>query len=379
MDSTIADRLNNWDIPLKDKSILILASKPLDLINAYEYLEQSQFYNRNNNVKVIIIGRDRNQSALIRLCDHLEQDYSVIKSPDFYYSYLPKLLAIKLPVIFQNIARLVLYILSIPIWFYRLNKLKNSFRCNLLILDCWRDKCSVASSINFQQLVIIDGGLSTQTFELVETWNNHGPIPAIEKYLQLQAISRPGRVRPSGLISGFIAMKSSMMPKKIQRDFFNKISLIKNEIELFTSYTEATNINKNIIKNFFYFSSNMLTGKQLINKIFIIGYTELKFLDLQFQAAQQIQKEHPELSIQLMIHPSDQGKMNFSTYYRKLIYKQINRFNLDVQKIEYSFEVDMLFTDLQLPLHLVSYRSSLISWIKMLCPQVKTHIIDEIV
>ena len=52
---------------------------------------------------------------------------------------------------------------------------------------------------------------------------------------------------------------------------------------------------------------------------------------------------------------------------------------IDVQKIEYSFEVDMLFTDLQLPLHLVSYRSSLISWIKMLCPQVKTHIIDEIV
>jgi len=362
---------------LKDKSNLILASKPLDVINAYEYLYYLGRINFSEDTLVCIIGSGRNQQSIRKLCKSLNQDYAQLPSPDLYYSILPNLLAKKLPSFLLNFMRAILYLIRIPFWFWGVSRAKKLQGFELIIMDSWRDKCAIASNIDWKQLTIIDGGASTVTFNLVNNWIESGPSHAIKKYLDYQTLSRPGRVRPSGTFSGFIAKQASQMPQIIQKHFFNKIKHFEKDIELFTSYSESLE-SKNIIHNSLSYSCSILESKTLSQNILIVGCTELDFLPLQYDVAKNLQLKNPELSLSIILHPTDLSKMKYSQNYKSSILEKVQSYNLNIIEIKASLEVDMLFHEFTPPRHLVTYNSSLISWIKRIAPLVQVHVIDEI-
>ena len=361
----------------KDKSNLILASKPLDVINAYEYLYYLGKINFSEDTLVCIIGSGRNQQSIRKLCKFLNQDYAQLPSPDLYYSMLPNLLAKKLPSFLLNFMRAILYLIRIPFWFWGVSRAKKLQGFELIIMDSWRDKCAIASNIDWKQLTIIDGGASTVTFNLVNNWIESGPSHAIKKYLDYQTLSRPGRVRPSGTFSGFIAKQASQMPQIIQKHFFNKIKHFEKDIELFTSYSESLE-SKNIIHNSLSYSCSILESKTLSQNILIVGCTELDFLPLQYDVAKNLQLKNPELSLSIILHPTDLSKMKYSQNYKSSILEKVQSYNLNIIEIKASLEVDMLFHEFTPPRHLVTYNSSLISWIKRIAPLVQVHVIDEI-
>ena len=362
---------------LKDKSNLILASKPLDVINAYEYLYYSGKINFAEDTLVCIIGNGRNQQSIKELCKSLNQDHVQLPSPDLYYSILPKLLAKKLPSFLLNFMRAILYLIRIPFWFWGVSRVKKLQSFELIIMDGWRDKCAIASNVDWKQLIIIDGGASTVTFNLVENWVESGPSHAIKKYLDYQTLSRPGRARPSGTFSGFIAKQSSQMPQIMQKHFFNKIKHFEKDIKLFTSYSESVE-SKKIIHNSLSYSHSILESKSLSQNILIVGCTELDFLPLQYDVAKNLQLKNPELSISIIFHPTDLGKMEYSKNYKSSILEKVQSYKLNIIDIRLSLEADMLFYEFNPPRHLVTYNSSLISWIKRIAPLVQVHIIDEI-
>lgn len=367
----------SWLKNLKDKSNLILASKPLDIINAYEYIYHSGKINFSEDTLVCIIGSGRNQQSIRELCKSLNQDYVQLPSPDLYYSILPKLLAKKLPSFLLNLMRAILYLIRIPFWFWGASRAKKLQAFELIIMDSWRDKCAIASKVNWKQLAIIDGGASTVTFNLVNNWVKSGPSHAIEKYLDYQTLSRPGRVRPSGTFSGFIAKQVSQMPQIMHKHFFNKIKHSEKDIELFTSYSESLE-SKNIIHNSLSYSCSILKSKSLSQNILIVGCTELDFLPLQYDVAKNLQLKNPELSLSIILHPTDLGKMEYSQNYKSSILEKVQSYNLNIIEIKSSLEVDMLFYEFNPPRHLVTYNSSFISWIQRIAPLVQVHVIDEI-
>jgi hypothetical protein len=61
-----------------------------------------------------------------------------------------------------------------------------------------------------------------------------------------------------------------------------------------------------------------------------------------------------------------------------LILEKVQSYKLNIIDIRLSLEADMLFYEFHPPGHLVTYNSSLISWIKRIAPLVQVHIIDEI-
>ena len=367
----------SWLKNLKDKSNLILASKPLDIINAYEYIYHSGKINFSEDTLVCIIGSGRNQQSIRELCKSLNQDYVQLPSPDLYYSILPKLLAKKLPSFLLNLMRAILYLIRIPFWFWGASRAKKLQAFELIIMDSWRDKCAIASKVNWKQLAIIDGGASTVTFNLVNNWVKSGPSHAIEKYLDYQTLSRPGRVRPSGTFSGFIAKQVSQMPQIMHKNFFNKIKHSEKDIELFTSYSESLE-SKNIIHNSLSYSCSILKSKSLSQNILIVGCTELDFLPLQYDVAKNLQLKNPELSLSIILHPTDLDKMEYSQNYKSSILEKVQSYNLNIIEIKSSLEVDMLFYEFNPPRHLVTYNSSFISWIQRIAPLVQVHVIDEI-
>ena len=361
----------------KDKSNLILASKPLDVINAYEYLYYLGKINFSEDTLVCIIGSGRNQQSIRKLCKFLNQDYAQLPSPDLYYSMLPNLLAKKLPSFLLNFMRAILYLIRIPFWFWGVSRAKKLQGFELIIMDSWRDKCAIASNVDWKQLTIIDGGASTVTFNLVKNWVESGPSQAIEKYLDYQTLSRPGRARPLGTFSGFIAKQSSQMPQIMQKHFFNKIKHFEKDIELFTSYSESLE-SKNIIHNALSNSHSIVENKSLSQNILIVGCTELDFLPLQYDVAKNLQLKNPKLSLSIVLHPTDLGKMEYSQNYKSSILDKVQSYKLNIIDIKSSLEVDMLFYEFNPPRHLVTYNSSLISWIKRIAPLVQIHVIDEI-
>ena len=77
----------------------------------------------------------------------------------------------------DHFLRLFLMIMGKLIWQIRLRNIKIKGEFEYLILDCWRDKIAIASKVDFKNLVIMDGGNSTNTFGLVENWIGLGPRP----------------------------------------------------------------------------------------------------------------------------------------------------------------------------------------------------------
>ena len=359
---------------LDQRKYLLIASKPMDLINGYEFIFDHDNSLNKDQILVCVLGNARNQNVVTKLCKYIYQDCIQIESPDFYYSSMPYLLSLRLNRFIENFLRLFLMIIGKLLWQIRLRNIKIKGEFDYLILDCWRDKIALASKVDFKNLVIMDGGNSTNTFGLVENWIDLGPHSAIKSYLNAQNQSRPGRIRPDG-VAGLFAVSATKIPKYVERKFFSKVTSVG--ILLFTSYSD-TSIKNSIKKNKYNYSKDLVRNKKLANQIYILGYTELDFLSDQLDLAKSLQNNDQTLPVSVCIHPSDILKAETNASYGNHLKSVCNKINVESFITNYSLECDILFGNLNPPRFLVSYQSSILKWIQEVIPELHVEILEDI-
>jgi len=323
---------------VKDR-YLILASKPSDVLNALDYLcfrgvsiDESE---------CIVLGEQDRQAKTIIFCNKAGIRYRVEKRPDLYSVLLFSLKKYTLPSFLQIPLKVILRILSIPYYFYAaFIYSRKKYASKTLITDIGKSKLFVSAFIDFESLIITDGGMSTKTWGLVDNW-----------------LSQPSDV---AIINSSLKQKASNIPLVFIRRLKQKLHLCREKV-LFTKYIDSSACTPSIIQNNSCYSRG--AHFSILDRVAIIGYPNMEYFQEQVVAAlPYIEKKGANCRLTYYVHPSDvnvfQGLIRRSERIRVLI----NRHNIEVRVSHINFDLDALLA-LEIPRVIIVYKSSLLSWL----------------
>jgi len=234
-------------IEMKNKKIAALVQKPLDIVNVFEFFDIKKW--EKENAVLFVLGNAERTKSCIRIAEDNGVECIVMPNPDCY-SILLKKYGVYWNGVMRYLFKLFLFCLSFFSWafvyLYAVYYFRNK-RYDALLFDPWRNKSLYASVIKSDHQVIIDGGYSTITYGLVETFRSHGPIAMVMKSIKKQRMTW-----------AFI--------------FRNKIMYsINKNAEFFTSYIENDEPELRLIKNDYKGLINSILSKRINDNILVVG------------------------------------------------------------------------------------------------------------
>lgn len=348
----------------EDFKNLAIVSKPLDLLNAIEY--QYSINLAISDLEVWVIGNGHVQETTRSICSIYGLRVTNIVDPDLYYRLVTRINILNLPSLIIDMLKVFIGSLGKLLWYYYILKIQfmvKKKKYNHLILDCWRNKYSVVALLDFKHLVIIDGGYSTISLDLIGSWNQYGAHEGIKRYLNAQSVSP---------LKSSKGMFTKARFRNYAADFATKIpsalawfthNRIKNKhIILFSAFLDRDNKALGFLANRYKYSRSCIRKKQSVRRVLILGYPSVSIIDRQYSEAVKASNGDIEASIHYQLHPSDIRKMYISKDYECFIKKALNKYPVTYDGARYSLEWDLILEG-DLPHTIVLYQSSALPWL----------------
>jgi hypothetical protein len=313
---------------------ILLATKPLDLINSIEYLHKFEKLPGNN--LIIIIGNDNRQKQVVKLCDILNLNYVLIDDNDYYsrkishYDTTNKSIVSELT--YKTIIKIISYFKYFSFYF-KTKKVNKNLYTNTICFDLGRRKILLANTIKFEELILIDGGESTITYDLIKSWKNDSVEDVIKKYLFQQKVK---------------------LPYYLVRKFLSHVRT-KNT-KLFSAYLNKKITDQHTIQNKYEFFIEKTQRAIKCERIDILGYPLFAGLDKQLKVVDEIRQTVNITNVNYYIHPADISRLgSISKAKQLLISKRGSGLTYVTSKI--SYELDILYNN-KFASYVVCYNSS---------------------
>ena len=344
---------------------IAIVSKPLDLLNAIEY--QYSIDLAIIDLEVWVIGNGHVQETTRSICFLYGLRVTNIIDPDLYYRLATRINFLNLPSAIVDLVKVCVGLLGRLLWYYYILKIRlkvKKKKYNRLVLDCWRNKYSVVALLDFKHLVVIDGGYSTVTYDLIGSWDKYGAYEGIKRYLLAQSVSSLESSKSlftKARFRNYAANRATQMPSGLAWFIDNKIRT--RHITLFSAFLDTDNAAFRFYANRYKYSESCLKEKQSGHRVLILGYPAVSIIDRQYSAAVEAINGDSEASIHYQLHPSDIRKMQISKDYESFIKKALNEYPITYGAARYSLEWDLILEG-DLPRTIVLYKSSALPWLE---------------
>lgn len=344
-------------------SLIAVCSKDLDLINIFEYCHS---FNVNfSDCLVLIIGHaDSNQPFIARLKEaqlsfiHLPENDLYARLSKKYLTLssgfsLKKIMIVIICYFFQYLYRHF----KLNIW----NKTLQNYSSKTLLIDLWRTKVPVINYINFEQIVVIDGGSSSQFLKLLTNWRSYAnKSDVLMRYLHDQKFHLRDR-------------------KNIRNSFLKKIYTIHCKILYGLPINIINKLEENWPSSSYFFSAyadeNSKENKLFINsyshhkKIFesfpvedfvlVLGHPNFKTLNNSLS----IINMNSNSEILYLFHPRDRLNFLFDKKLKEKSESVIRNLGWKVLDIQSSLEA-YLYERRSLPKKIIAYENSAMPFIE---------------
>lgn len=326
-----------------------LCQKPLDLLNAFEYINKNCIHKRN--FVVILVGKHESVLATKKLCSSNKIKNIRIPSPDIYSGVVTYFISLKAPKIILFFVKAIMFPINF-IWnnivYQSILRKRRRKECNELIFDAWRTKMIYIPLFNAKKFVIIDGGYSAVPIKLAEAFSQGGSSMLVDKSLTMQKYHFPR------YMSSYIKNK------------------IKNKSEYFTSYIDGvgTSSMHPIQLNSYEYSKKLMSNKLINNIILVLGMPALRHIDAFVVRANSILKDaiyDKAHKIVYRFHPQDVNWAAINPNIRKRNEHELTKRGLEWQYPIYGIEFDFINSD-AIPRIIVGYTSSAMVWLKAILP-----------
>ena len=348
-----------------DLKNIAVVSKPLDLLNSIEYLHSINA--SISDLEVWLIGNGVVQEVTRSICLRYGLVPVNIIDPDLYYRAATRINLLVLPRVIINLLKVIVALVGRPLWYFSMLRIRLAVKkssCNRLILDCWRNKYSVLALLDFKHLVVIDGGYSTVTYDLIGSWDKYGAYEGIKRYLLAQSVSSLESSKSlftKVRFRNYAANWATQIPSGLAWFIDNKIKT--RHITLFSAFLNTDNAALGFYVNRYKYSESCLKEKQSGHRVLILGYPAVSIIDRQYSAAVEAINGDSEASIHYQLHPSDIRKIHISKDYEYFIKKALNEYPITYGGARYSLEWDLILEG-DLPRTIVLYKSSALPWLE---------------
>ena len=252
----------------KIKKIAIIISKPLDVYNAYLFINQIN----SSKISLTVFAMEGDINELVKKSVKKFFPYANLtffRSGDFYSLFIKNIILkfdnkknlngiLKKFIILK--IKLFAFIISKVYWipFFLINFFKNRKNFyDLVITDPWASKIVYLASINSKYIIFQDGGSSTETFRLLD--------PLFQANYSKDYITKD-------IVLKSLSFQKVKLPFYLKNYFFNKISKIYNENIFFAtklfylnkSYKRSKNKDE-LIKILEKYGNSILIVNELIN------------------------------------------------------------------------------------------------------------------
>ena len=352
--------MNNFLLKNEIKKIAIIVSKPLDIYNAYLFINQM----RAKDISLTIHAMEGDINNLIKESVNKffpKADLTFFRAGDFYSLFIKNLilkfdnnkkLNKKLKKFLILNIKTFAFLFSKFYWlpFFIKNLLKNRINFfDLIITDPWASKIFYLSTLNSKYLIFQDGGSSTETFKLLDplffnSSKDYYVFDIVIKSLNLQKVKIPfylknyilNKIAKIDKNKIFFATKCFYLKKSYSRsknkEAFKKILGRKGNSII--TINELKNNNINLIKNELF----IILGKdddgfysKAIKKIFL--KTNFKKIYLRPHPMGNTDKyKYPLLNQELTKYSDNvyflEPKSSFEEYYSFILHRKWFRNNI---------------------------------------------------
>ena len=339
---------------------LIIVSKPSDVLHSDD-LVYGKLLNTNRHYLIVGEGRKQNQTA--ELLKSRGVTFKATSSFDYYYN--------NFHAFGHNLGKR-LYFAAVNYFFWHKSL---AFRLtgdwDNVVLDFWRNKACLLIGIKPTNIFIIDGGISTVTWNLVVNWERLGSEVALMRYLRSQKFNKPRDKSEKYPLSAFLGMLTGGTPFLVRRAISKKLSEAKS-IFLFTAYSESSTkfaIEKNLFKHGPH--REVIVTRQ--REALIIGYPNGQLIKKQWQLINKIQKENGFVFERIFYrwHPStflgEEEKLRLLTAVHPKIITYESKLSL---------EFDIISAG-EVPEFIFGYQSSALKWLSSLRLNLKIYRVQD--